>query len=180
MPVLRLLAAAVLLLILAAPASAGAAQRTAGSQKPVLRMAVAPLKATALIDAAAKIGQRHWGAVPCNGQVEFVAQRPVPAGLHPDSDAWATFGSPLGANNLAAPAASYTSCTVGLAKWRWPTSASMREDWDMLCTTMTHEMGHLLGRVHDEAPGSVMAPVFTNTSAVPALCRANRPARSAR
>jgi hypothetical protein len=180
MPVSRLLAVAVLLLMLAAPASAQGAKRSAGSQKPVLRKAVTPPNAPALIDAAAKLGQRYWGAVPCNGQVKFVAQRPVPAGLHSDSDAWVTFGTPLGANNLAAPASSYTSCTVGLAKWRWPTSASMREDWDMLCTTMVHEMGHLLGRVHDDAPGNVMASVFTDTSAVPAICRANRPARSAR
>lgn len=177
MPVFRLLAAAVLLLMLAAPASAGASK---ASQKPVVRKAASPLKAPALIDAAAKIGQRYWGAVPCNGQVRFVAQRAVPAGLHPDSDAWVSFGSPLGANNLAAPAATYTDCTVGLARWRWPTSASMREDWDMLCTTMVHEMGHLLGRVHDEAPGNIMASVFTDTSAVPAICRTNRPARSAR
>ena len=61
------------------------------------------------------------------------------------ADAWVTFDSSLGANNLAAPAGSYSNCVIALARWCWPTSASMSEDWDMLCTTMIHEMGHLLG-----------------------------------
>jgi len=47
----------------------------------------------------------------------------------------------------------------------------MREDWDILCATMVHELGHLLGRVHDETPCSVMTPVFADYSSVPSLCR---------
>jgi len=176
----RVLAAAALVAALAVPATAGAAQRAAENPRPAVRIAVSPAKAPTPLAAAAAVGRRYWGAVPCQGQIKVLAQRPVAAGLAPDSDAWVTFDSPLGANNLAAPASSYTNCAIAFARWRWPTSASMREDWDMLCTTMTHELGHLLGRPHDVTPGSVMAPVFTDFSSVPPMCRAARPVRSAR
>ena len=157
----RALAAAVLTMVLVVPATAGAATRT-------------PL------DVAAGVAADYWGAEPCGGKVTFLARRPLLRGMDRTTGAWVTFGTPLGANNLAAPASTYTDCTISFARRRWPTAASMRADWGIFCATMTHELGHLLGHPHDETPGSVMAPVFTDYSSVPASCRAARPARTTR
>jgi hypothetical protein len=124
---------------------------------------------------ASSIASRYWGATPCRGQIKVLVGQPVPAVLEHDSDAWVTFRSSLGVNNLAAPAASYTGCTIALGRTRWPTTETIRQDWDMLCMTITHEYGHLLGRSHNTAPGNVMNPVFTSYGDEPQLCRSNRP-----
>jgi hypothetical protein len=165
----RLLTAAVIAATLIVPATAGAAKRTAPPQA----------RPPTPLDVAATVGRRYWGAVPCGGQIKLLARRPLAPGLDPSSDAWVTFDSSLGANNLAAPASTYTNCTIAFGRRRWPTSASMRADWGIFCATMTHELGHLLGHRHDELAGSVMAPVFTDFTSVPASCRAARP-RAAR
>ncbi len=127
-----------------------------------------------MLNVAAGIAQRYWGAVPCGGQVTIAAQRPPMVGAESGTDAWVTFTSPAGANNLAAPTATYAGCMIAFGRSRWPTAASMREDWDMLCLTMVHEMGHLLGHAHDALPGSVMASVFTDYSSEPSACRTAR------
>lgn len=176
----RLLTAALLLAALALPATAGAAQRASDSSRPAARSDASRAKAVTPLAAAAAAGRSFWGAAPCQGQVRVLAQRPLPAGIDPGSDAWVTFDSPLGANNLAAPAGSYTNCTISFASRRWPTSASMREDWDILCSTMTHELGHLLGHSHDSTSGNIMVPVFTDYSSVTPQCRKARPDRQAR
>ena len=165
-----LVAGALLAATLAVPATAAAGRPPAKSQLWA--------KGTTPVRAAATVARRYWGAVPCNGQIKVLTRRPPPFGLGPASDAWVTFDSSLGTNNLDAPASSYSNCAITFARRRWPTSTSMREDWDLFCTTMTHELGHLLGHSHDSAPASIMAPAFTDGSSVPAICRATRPARS--
>lgn len=157
----RILVATAVLAGLAAPATAEAAR----TQSPV--------------KAAATAAHRYWDATPCNGQVRVVTRSRLAAGMDPSTDAWATFTSSLGANNLAAPAATYRNCAIRLSRWRWPNSTSMSQDWDLLCATMIHETGHLLGRPHDTRQGSIMAPVFDDASALPSICRTMRP-RAAR
>jgi matrixin len=126
------------------------------------------------VTTAATIAEGYWGATPCGGQIKIVANRPLPAGMDPSTDGWATFNSSQGANNLTAPAATYTSCTISLAHWQWAGRKGMESDWGMFCLTVVHEMGHLLGHQHSLKPGSVMAPTFTSHANVPAVCRATR------
>jgi hypothetical protein len=123
---------------------------------------------------ATTLAERYWGAVPCGGQIAVQADQQLAAGMDPTTDGWVTFESALGPNDLNAPASSYTTCTISLARWQWPTRQQQAGDWNMFCLTVVHEMGHLLGHLHSPAPGSVMAAVFTDESSVPAACREAR------
>jgi hypothetical protein len=143
---------------------------------PTAAAAAAKPRAISPIALASSIAERYWHAVPCHGKIRILVAQRSPHILGQDADAWVTFSSSLGANNLAAPASTYTSCAVSLGTWRWPTVATMVPDWDMLCMTMTHEFGHLLGHVHVLTPGNVMNPVFVNYNDEPELCRTDRPA----
>jgi matrixin len=133
---------------------------------------IAPVDSRDPVSTAAAIAERFWGNVPCSGQITVVAASPLAPGLEAGTDGWVTFNSSLGADDLDAPASTYTSCTISLARWQWANWTEMEGDWGMFCLTVTHEMGHLLGHQHTLRPGSVMNPVFTNDADVPAACNA--------
>ncbi len=141
---------------------------------PALKHAPASRAGRDPVRLATALAERYWGSVPCGGLITVRAYAPVLPGLDPTTDGWATFESSLGPNELAAPASSYTQCTVSLSRAQWPTSVVVRGDWNMFCLTVIHEFGHLLGHPHSSTPGSVMAPVFTDETSVPPVCRASR------
>jgi hypothetical protein len=153
------------------------ASRSSHLQAPARQVTRGKLAGPDPVTLATAVAERYWGAVPCGGEIAVLVDRPLAPGLSPTTDGWVTFDSSLGPNNLEAPAGSYTQCTVSLAHWQWPTREAITSDWNMFCLTVTHEIGHLLGHPHSSTPGSVMAPVFTDESNVPQICRATRPPR---
>jgi Matrixin len=167
-------------LTLAVTGAARGAQSHRGPSRSTHRHALArraaldTLAARDPVTLATSLAERYWGAVPCGGQIDVQANQPLAPGMQASTDGWVTFESSLGANDLEAPAATYTLCTISLAHWQWPSDSRIAGDWNMFCLTVVHEMGHLLGHPHSLVPGSVMAPVFTDESSVPAICRAAR------
>jgi len=149
--------------------------KTARRHLPVRRVAHSRSAAVDPVALATVVAKRYWGAVPCGGQVAVHAYSPLAPGVDSETDGWVTFNSSLGPNELEAPASTYSECAIWLASWHWPTAAAADQDWNIFCLTVIHEMGHLLGYKHSSVPGSVMAPVFTDESSVPPICRAVRP-----
>jgi Matrixin len=95
---------------------------------------------------ARAIAQGHWGAVPCEGNVAYTWQ-----GLEPLTNARASWSNPTSAWGNAA---ANFECEVVF-------NTIAQYDFPMLCTVMTHEIGHLLGHAHDEAPGRLMSAIYT-------------------
>lgn len=92
------------------------------------------------------IAKAHWGTAPCRGKVTFTW-----AGLEPQTNARATWSNPTDAWNN--PRANF-DCSIVF-------NTLTQYDFPMLCTVMAHELGHLLGRQHEEAEGQLMSPIYS-------------------
>jgi hypothetical protein len=94
---------------------------------------------------AQRLAAAHWGASACNGRVA-VSWQPLERG----TNATATWRNPTDAWNN--PVENF-DCAVTLN-----TEADF--DFAKLCTVLTHEVGHLVGRQHAERDGDLMSPIY--------------------
>jgi hypothetical protein len=122
----------------------------------------------AAMEQARAIALAHWGANPCGGAYTL-SWTPLDIG----TNATASWRNPTDAwNNSGAN----FDCRIDI-------NPQADFDFPKLCTVLTHEMGHLVGRQHDANPGQLMSayystplpacqgaePAGTATSTVPAV-----------
>lgn len=127
---------------MAGSATARAAQHSP-VQAPSQRFAVG----SPAFNSARDIAQAHWGTSPCSGSVDIAW-----VSLDPDTNATAAWRNPTDAWNN--PSQNF-DCRIEF-------NANADYDWPKLCTVMTHEMGHLVGQPHDQNPGQLMSPIYTD------------------
>ncbi|HEX3872688.1 MAG TPA: matrixin family metalloprotease [Solirubrobacteraceae bacterium] len=94
---------------------------------------------------AETIAIHYWGGLPCNGNVDVSWQT-----LDPSVNGVASWWNPVAAYGNAS---ANGNCSI---------SMNLVQDysWPMLCTVVTHEIGHLTGHDHVTDQTNVMYPVY--------------------
>jgi hypothetical protein len=110
---------------------------------------------------AVEIAASFWNTRPCGGTVALRWDR-LQAGTRAEAS-WQNYKDPW-----ANPLGNF-DCSITF-------NTAMPFEWPDLCTTVVHEIGHLLGRQHSDDPDSVMHEEATHE--VPA-CGGTATARSA-
>ena len=101
----------------------------------------------AAMEQSRAIAVAHWGANPCGGAYTLTWS-PLDIG----TNATASWRNPTDAWNNAG---ANFDCRIDI-------NPQADFDFPKLCTVMTHEIGHLLGRQHDDNPGQVMSAYYTS------------------
>jgi hypothetical protein len=94
---------------------------------------------------AETIAIHYWGTMPCNGNVDVSWQN-----LDPSINGMASWWNPVAAYGNAS---ANSDCSISM-------NLAQDYSWPMLCTVVTHEIGHLTGHDHVTDQSNVMYPVY--------------------
>jgi hypothetical protein len=127
-----------------------AAVLLAAGAAPAARAATPPQATYALgspgMVAAQALAKAHWGMDPCGGQVLITWKQ-----LEPDINAISTWSNPR--SSYDDPALN-GDCSIDF-------NTRAPYDWEMFCTVVVHEYGHLSGKPHSNDENDVMAPIYS-------------------